>query len=304
MMNKAIKATLLSSALVLSACGGDSSTNSNDAFDFSLNFKAVNNGVDVDCDTMLTGFGPEGADSIGVQDLRFYISNVQFYNDAGEALEVTLNSNDFQYNSDQGFVALIDLTSNESGYCADGEGTARTNTVITGTVNDSNIADVSFDIGLPQSIMKNVIATSSEEDAPSPLNEMYWNWAAGYRHFVFNFDVMDGVGTMGDGLLHIGSRSCGGDGLLALEEKEECDFINTPTIMLENFDPDANIVTVDLGAALSNVDFTVSMQETTSPGVACHSNPMQADCAVIFTNFGLEIETGAANTSNAVFGME
>ncbi len=303
-MQKTIISTLFASALFLSGCGGDSSTSGGNTVDFSLNFKAVHNGVEIDCDNMLTGYGPDASDSIGVQDLRFYISNVQFYNDAGEALDVSFDSNDFQYNSAEGFVALIDLTSNESGYCEGGEGTARTNAVITGSVSDANIADVSFDVGLPQAIMKDVIATNTAEDAPTPLNEMYWSWAAGYRHFVFNFSVMDTVGTMGSGLLHIGSRGCGGDGLLALEEKDQCDFVNTPTVTLENFDPDVNNVTLDVTEVLSNLDFEVSMQEQTTPGVACHSNPMQADCNDIFTNFGLNIETGLATGSNAVFGME
>lgn len=302
-MTKTIISTLFASTLLLSGCGGDSSTSSG-GVDFSLNFKAIHNGVEVDCDNLLTGFGPESSDSIGVEDLRFYISNIQFYNDAGESLDITFDSNDFQYNSAEGFVALIDLTSNDSGYCENAGGTARTNTVITGRVSNANIADVSFDVGLPQAIMKDVIATTTEESVRSPLNEMHWSWVTGYRHFLFNFSVMNTVGTTGNGLLHIGSRDCGDVGQLALEEKDECDFINTPTVVLEDFDPDVNSVTVDLAEILNNVDFEVSMQEQTSPGVACHSMPTQADCDEIFTNFGLSIETGLASENNAVFGME
>ena len=46
--------------------------------------------------------------------------------------------------------------------------------------------------------MQATIATSTAEAAPSPLDEMYWSWATGYRHFVFNFEV-DAAGELGEG---------------------------------------------------------------------------------------------------------
>lgn len=311
-----IWSSLCTSLLVIAGCGGSSSSSGTgdggdvaENVEFSLNFMAKSGAMDLNCDNMVSGFGTEESTSIGARDLRFYISNVKFYDDAGAELDVSFDTNDFQYESDAGFVALVDLTSNTSGTCdaEEGEGTERTNSVITGTVEDTAVADVSFDIGLPQSMMKEVIATNSAEDAPSPLNEMYWSWASGYRHFVFNFQVMDTMGTYGEGFLHIGSRGCGGDGLLALEEKDECDFVNTPTIYLEGFNPDMNSITVDIMAALQGVDMLVAVQdsEETAPGVSCHSSPMQADCVSIFSNFGVNMETGTASANNnAVFGME
>ncbi len=306
---------LLTGTIALHGCGGSSSSGGTDGgvddemTSFTLNFMAKSGGMDMNCDNMLGGFGPNQTDSVGVRDLRFYISNIKFYDDAGAELDVELDENEFQYHSDAGFVALVDLTSNDSGTCdaEEGEGTARMNAVVTGSVEDTAIADMSFDVGLPQAIMKDVIATNSAEDAPSPLNEMFWSWASGYRHFVFNFQVMDTIGTFGEGYLHIGSRGCGGDGLLALEEKEECDFVNTPSVMLENFDPGMNSVVVDISAALENVDLLVQTQGTdeSAPGVSCHSSPMQTDCATIFSNFGIDMETGSAvANSNVVFGME
>ncbi|MBX2859162.1 MAG: metallo-mystery pair system four-Cys motif protein [Cellvibrionaceae bacterium] len=255
---------------------------------------------------MLGGFGPAETDSIGVRDLRFYVSNLKFYDQAGEILDVELDSNEFQYNSDQGFVALIDLTSNSSGSCASetASGTERTNTTISGTVEDQVIADVSFEVGLPQAIMKAVIATQTEEDAPTPLNEMYWSWVSGYRHFVFDFAVMNTEGTFGEGYLHIGSRGCGAAGEKALLEKDQCDLVNTPSVMLEDFDPDVDSVAVDVSAALASARFAIDLPdgEQTAPGINCHSSPTQADCAAIFVNFGLDITTGEADMqANTVF---
>lgn len=299
----------------LFGCGGSSSSssgedgNQTEMESFSLNFIAKSADVDVNCDTMITGLGSDGTDSLYIRDLRFYISNLRFLDDAGMPLDIQLDSNDFQYNSEAGSVALIDLTSNTSGACdaGEGEGTARTNNHITGVMADAAVASISFDIGISQAVMKDVINSSSAEDAPSPLNEMYWSWASGYRHFVFNFQVMDTLGTFGEGFLHIGSRGCGGDGLLALENKETCDFVNTPTVVLDGFNLDFDSVTVDISEALAGVDFRIAAQEgeQDSPGVSCHSSPMQEDCAPIFSNFGIDMASGSASAqTNAVFSLQ
>lgn len=300
---------------ILTACGGGSSsktttpvnTEPDEPRAFSLSFAAVGGESSVDCDNMLSGFGPDASDSIGVRDLRFYVSNIKFYDASGEELELSFDDNEFQYNSDQGFVALIDLTSNDSGTCQaeSGNGTARTNSSISGTVEDQVVADVSFDVGVPQAVMKAVIANNTAEDTPSPLNEMHWSWVGGHRHFLLDFQVMDTVGTYGEGFVHIGSRGCGADGQNALADREQCDLINTPRVMLEGFDPDTKTVNVDVAEALKSLDFLVDSageEQSSGPGVTCHSAAVIPDCPVIFTNFGLDIDTGVADASaNTVF---
>ncbi|MEO9946537.1 MbnP family copper-binding protein [Paraglaciecola sp.] len=307
---KPISLAAIAATSMLSACGGSSSsTDDNNAVAeaFSLDFKAMSGVEEVNCDTMFTGYGSDASYSLGVSDLRFYVSNIKFYDQYDVEIEATLDENEFQYQSEQGFVALIDLTGNSSGTCAleSLTGTARTNTEITGTYLDTGVAKVSFDLGLPQAIMKDVIATTSAEDAPSPLNEMYWSWASGYRHFVMNFAIEDTNGESGEGYLHIGSRNCTGDGLLALETQDECDFINTPKVELDNFDPAVNTVVVDIESVLADVAFSSTSEGVTTTGVSCHSAPssVQADCGPIFVNFGISAETGdslAADNSTVV----
>lgn len=307
--------------------GCDSSSSSNErpveqATPFQLNFTAMAGGETVSCDTQLSGFGMHGHHMIGVSDLRFYVSNIKFYNQDNELIDLTLDDNDFQLNHEAGFVALVDLTSNTSGTCdVEGEGTERTNSVISGSVMDTNVSSIAFDIGVPQAVMKQVIATTSAEDAPSPLNEMHWSWASGYRHLVLNFKIEDMQAMQGDGFVHIGSRGCGDDGLLALENKDQCDFVNSPTVMIENFDLFNESVVLDLSQILSGLMFTThdmdghgehsdhSDDETTMamPAVSCHSAPssMQPDCGPIFTNLGLTAEDGTASAaSNAAFGKQ
>ncbi len=281
---------------------------------FSLRFVATAGGAVVGCTSNLTGFGPSQTHTVGINDLRFYISNLQFKDASGTALQVTLDQNEFQHVSPQGSVSLVDLTGNAEGSCAPtsvayAEGTARTHAAITGTTFTNRVASVSFDVGVPQGLMKSVIATNTPEGAPSPLNEMYWNWNSGYRHFVFNFSVQGPNATTGAGYLHLGSTDCAPMDGLALADRDACTFINTPSVALGTFDLAADSVGIDLGVAVQGLDFVSPIYDSvtfevigTGPGVECHSSPMQDDCPIIFSQFGLNVTTGSASAAtNAVF---
>ena len=77
--------------------------------------------------------------NVEVSDLRFYVSNLRFFDAGGEQLTVELDENEFQYVDASGNAVLVDLTGTDAGACSgDGitfpEGTARTNAVVTGRV--------------------------------------------------------------------------------------------------------------------------------------------------------------------------
>jgi hypothetical protein len=192
-------------------------------------------------------------------------------------------------------------------------GTPPTNDSITGTTRVDDVASVSFDVGVPQALMRQVIAENTIEGAPSPLNEMYWSWASGYRHFILNLAVRTSAGESGDGYLHIGSRDCGPPDGRALEDREACTFVNTPAVELAEFDLDANAVRVELGNVLRGLDFVSPIydQETfevigEGPGLECHSAPpeVQPDCEPVFVNFGLSSSSGTSSAAaNTVFSM-
>jgi uncharacterized repeat protein (TIGR04052 family) len=290
----------------LACSSDDTEAEPKEMSEFSLSFRAVADGNEVGCSDTLTGLGPDAEYTAGPSDLRFYVSNLVFENAAGEELEITLHENEFQYSSDAGSVVLIDLTSNDEGSC---EGTAvRTNEEVAGETFVEDVVTVSFDVGVPQALMQETIATNTAEGAPSPLNEMYWNWATGYRHFVFNFTV-EGPEDGGDGYLHVGSRDCGPEDGLALEDRDECGFLNTPQVRLEDFDLENDVVEVDLVALLAELDFIAPIYDPETfevigegPGAECHSAPTQPDCELIFTAMGLDSETGDADASeNSVF---
>ena len=301
----------LSASLLLAAAGLTACTDSAEpAEPFALRFAAVADGREVGCTDDLGGFGPSGTDHVGLNDLRFYVSNVKFLDADGAAVELTLDSDDFQYASADGAVALIDLTSNTEGSCNTSavdfaEGTARTHAALTGKTQLARVDRISFDVGVPQRVMKTTIANTTAEGAPSPLNEMYWSWNSGYRHFVMNFAVTNGAGDTGAGYVHVGSIGCApDDGSKALSDRESCTFVNTPTVSLTGFDLATNTVAIDLRALAQGLDFISPIYDPVTfeiigqgPGVECHSSPDQPDCPTIFAGFGVDITSGQATAA-------
>lgn len=283
---------------------------------FTLKFGATLGGKPLSCADLVSGMGADGKFRVGASDLRFYVSNIQFRDKDGKVVARTLDANDFQLTDPDGEVALIDMTGNTDGNCAANaiafaEGTARTNLVVTGKTVVEDVASVSFEIGVPQALMKSVIASHSLENAPTPLNEMYWNWASGYRHFVFNFVAENEAGDKGGGYVHLGSRNCGPDDGLALSDRSACEFVNTPSFSVKDFDLTTDSIVVNLDSFLSKLDFSAPIYDPVTfevigqgVGAECHSSPMQPDCPLLFPTFGIDIATGGADAAkNAVFSL-
>jgi uncharacterized repeat protein (TIGR04052 family) len=284
-----------------------------DPVPFTLNFAAMDGTAPVTCTTVLSGLGPDGKSSVGINDLRFYVSDIVFSKDDGTSLPAKLAANDFQLTLPEGAVALVDLSSDSEGSCAPGsiqfgEGTARTNAAVTGMNPLPDATSVSFRIGVPQAVMSAIIAAHSDADAPSPLGEMYWNWAMGYRHFVLNAKVDVTDGTFGDAYLHIGSMGCGPMDGKALADRPRCDLVNTPLVRLPMSKEGTLNVALDLRAVLSGYSYITPVYDTATwkeigkgPGLACHSGPDQPDCDILFKAFGLSRETGDASGFATVF---
>lgn len=303
--------SLAAASLVLVGCGDDDDPAEPEVLEaFALTFGAVFEDELVGCGDQLEGFGPSQTASIELSDLRFYVSNLRFFDEGGAEVPIELDVNEFQLTNEHGTVALIDLTGTGSGACAGNgltypEGTARTNESITGRTHPEKVHRVSFDVGVPQSLMKHTIANNTAEDAPSPMREMHWSWAYAYRNFVMNFTILDD-GVAGEGYVHIGSTDCGGDGARALTDRDACGKPNAATVALTPFHlADDARVAVDISSVLEGVDFRVLQSDTSSvmvPGVASHSSPGQPHTAPIFENFGIDLDTGSsASGGNLVF---
>lgn len=285
---------------------------------FSLGFAAKSGGKTVGCGDTLTGLGKDGKSTASINDLRLYVSNLRFFDAEGKIVALNLDKNDFQLLDPAGNVSLIDLTSNEVGACspdkfAESEGTKRVHTAITGSTFIEKVASIKFDVGLPQALMKKVIANNTAEGAPSPLNEMSWGWAGGYRFFVWNLVVnKDGdPAQSGTGYVHVGSTGCSASfETNALSDREQCARLNTPAVELNQFSIASKVVTIDLDAIVKKLDFVAETYDDkfqvngTAPGVACHSGETAADCPDVFDAFGVSFATGVADAAkNVVFGV-
>lgn len=311
-LHRLFAVSLLAPLLVV-ACGDDDPPAPAPATPqaFRLAFAAQADGKPVDCTTEITGLGPDGGARVGLSDLRFYVSNLKLWDGSGAEVAATLDQNDFQYRNGDDQVSLIDLTGNTAGTCvgsavAFAEGTARTNDAIVGTTLVERVKRVTFDVGVPQRMMKNVIKSGTVEAAPSPLNEMYWSWATGYRHFVLNVAVTTATGK-GDGYLHVGSRDCGPEGGLALDDREACTFVNTPKVSLDVSNFGKDVIAIDLRAIFKDLDFKAPIYDPKTfevigegAGIECHSAPSQPHCSAIFSRFGLDLATGVATPSAGV----
>ncbi|MCB0323276.1 MAG: metallo-mystery pair system four-Cys motif protein [Bdellovibrionales bacterium] len=308
-----LAASLLAAASLPACSGGGGSSRS----EVAIQFMAVHAGAEVTCDTPIAGMGTDGATTVGMGDLRFFVSNVRLFDAAGQEIPSELIANDFQYTDETGSVALVDLTGNASGFCTDSaiafsEGTARVNNQVVLDAQSSDVASIRFDIGVPQALMKNVLSTYSAEDAPSPMGELHWSWAGAYRNFVLNFTVQDANGAPGEGYVHVGSRDCGGNGVVALTDRDACGRLNTPQVELAHFNPTTDTVAVDVGELLHGLSFVTTLYDSEPPfnpigqgvGAACHSAPVSAqpDCGPVFANLGVDASNGLSSASlNRVF---
>jgi uncharacterized repeat protein (TIGR04052 family) len=285
---------------------------------FSLGFVARSGGKTVGCGDTLTGLGKDAKSTASINDLRLYVSNLRFFDADGKSVDLSLDKNEFQLQDSAGSASLIDLTSNEVGACnpdnfAESEGTKRVHTALTGSTFVDKVASIKFDVGLPQALMKKVIANNTAEGAPSPLNEMSWGWAGGYRFFVWNVVVNKDADAAqsGTGYVHVGSTGCSASfEVNALSDRDQCARLNTPAVALTQFSLASNSVTIDLDAIVKKLDFVAETYDDkfqvngTAPGVACHSGETAADCPDVFDAFGVSFATGVSDAAkNVVFGV-
>jgi len=69
-------------------------------------------------------------------------------------------------------------------------------------------------------------------------------------------------------------------------------------VILDGFDPDANVIVADLGALFADSELGTNQMDT-KPG--CQSEPFDADCEPILTNAGLNFNNGLPDPSRQVF---
>lgn len=249
------------------------------------------------CGESYGGLGNSEA-TVTPSDFRFYVSDVALIDAEGNAVPLELEQdNKWQYQN----VALLDFE-DKTGACANG--TVETRNIVVGTVAPGDYQSLQFTLGVPSQL--------NHEDAaiaPSPLNltSMWWNWQGGYKFLrvdlenqataMHNKQMNHGemkhgeMNHQGDSssqtfLIHIGSTGC-----KKSVESYECNNPNRSDIVLENFDPENNIVVADLANLVSQTDLASNQPDTPA---GCMSSPEDLDCMAIAHQLGLSFDDRAS----------
>jgi uncharacterized repeat protein (TIGR04052 family) len=207
-----------------------------------------------------------------VTDARFYVSSIELVDAAGRGHAVTLTSNAFQ----GGGVALLDF---EDGCGPDG--TAETNTSVTGLVAPGDYRGLRFTLGVPQE--KNFLDLAKAAP-PLDVTGMFWTWLSGYK-----FLKVDGSSPMEGGgiypyLVHVGAAGCPGDNAQA-PPTGDCVAPNLVRYDLDGFRFGESKLVADLADVLATTDLSFNT-DGTAPG--CMSELDDPECRTIFERLGID----------------
>jgi uncharacterized repeat protein (TIGR04052 family) len=222
------------------------------------------------------------ASTVGFKDFRLYVSNVRLIDDADNEVPVSLtNDGAFQLQTDaDGHVALLDFEDG-TGNCTD-SGNANLNTSVLGTVPPGTYTGVVFEVGVPFAINHLDVATA---ESPLNISALYWAWAIGHKFARIDYTVIDGAAWN----FHLGSTGCATEGMTS-PPTEECSKPNRPTIRIENFSHETDVITLDAAAIVADSDLTTNAGMT--PGCMSFSQD-EPDCTPLFPNLGIDYATGA-----------
>lgn len=254
----------LALALILSACGGDS-TGSSGPRPVTVRFAARVGDAPFSCGQSYAGIGTSGS-SIQVNDFRFFVSNVRLLKSDGSEVPVMLAQDGATQIDD---IALLDFETGASG-CT---GTAATNDAVEGTVDGGGFTGLRFTLGLPP-----VRNHGDASAAPAPLNTtgLFWSWNLGYMFFKAD---LTSTGRPGGWFAHLGSTGC----TSTTPGNATCTNPNRIEVTLNGFDADRDAVVADMKTLLaaSNVD----VESGGAPG--CMAAPTDGDCGPLLPRFGV-----------------
>lgn len=279
-MNNSIRIALAVSLACAAACSDDETTATREV---EIRFDALVGGAAAACGTDYTDIGASGA-TMRLQDLRFYVSDVQLITAGGDVYEVELEDDGTWQG--QG-VALLDFEDGSAECGANGN--SETRDVVRGTVVEGDYSALRFTLGIPSALNHQDTAAAP---APFNLGAMFWVWQTGYKFL--RVDMMTEVnGAPAAWNIHLGSTGCE-SAAPTTAPATACSKPNRPTYTFEGFDPDTDTVAFDLAELLDGVDIAADTPDT-SPG--CMSNPGDvAECTTLFTNMGIDFASGGASS--------
>ena len=274
--------SLLLLAALLAGCNSSddsSSSHSHEAttVSYTIPVMAMMGTQTAACNRDYTGIGSP-ATTVQLMDIRFYLSSFKLIKAGGGTQAMTLTASDWQTTQ----TVLLDFE-DSTGECS--SNTPEMNTAIRGTAPAGDYIGLQFDLGVPFNENHTDVAS-----APAPLDslDLDWGWTIGRKFMKVEYHV---PANTSDAYwpIHLGSTGCTGDGSTA--PAVECTNPNRPTIVLPTFDPAADTLKVDLAALVSGSDLTV--QNGMMSG--CMSFTPDTNCPEVFTNLGLDIDTGVCD---------
>jgi uncharacterized repeat protein (TIGR04052 family) len=250
------------------------------------------------CGTRYPNQGSTAA-TITPVDFRFFVQDLKLVTTSGEEVPVAIDRRDpWQAEG----VALIDLE-NSTGSCL---ATPGTNREITGRVPEGSYVGIRFANGVPESL------NHGELTALPPVLQspgMQWSWLLGFRFVKAEVQqVLEGktdagaptgtdAGTdaavrivPGFGLVHTGAVGCSGNVSVG---NVQCSKPNRNAVRLDGFNPDRNVIAVDLGALFGASDLTKDEQ--------CHSG---AESCAPMARLGIDDDTGLPLADQQVYRVE
>lgn len=283
---------LLTVASLLSACGGssDDSTGWTTDSSVSLQFAAVAGTTPVSCGTPITSLGT-GSQSAQVQDLRFYISDVQLLKEDGSTTPLTLATTDNNnYTDGTHNVSLITLSQAGTGACT----TGTLNSTIQGTVPAGRYVGVTMTLGVPLSLNH---LSSTDAATPAVLRSdvnpsMSWNWRGGRKFTKIELQSTETGNPVT--LLHLGSTGCVGDPANGVAITG-CTAPNRLTLTFANFDPAKQQIALDVQSLFAQQNFSVTN--------SCMSSPTDAGCVSDFAALALNFNPDGTGTGTAIAGQ-
>lgn len=249
----------------------------------SLRFHAKVGKSDFACSHKYAGQGTSGT-TVTPLDLRLFVHDVALLQADGSKVPLALIARE-PWQSDS--LALLDFE-DKTGRCSDG--TAETNTAITGTAPKGTYTGVSFVVGVPEELNHKDPATLA---APlKAAGDLSPTGAEGFRFARAGLVQLNAAAdASGSGLFDLGSTQCSGS---VPDGDVKCEKANRNLIKLETFDLEKNSIVIDVASIFAQVDLT-------QPQV-CHG--VEKSCAPMFSAFGVSFATGQAEAEQRVFSVE
>lgn len=288
MLKKLGLSFLTSSVLLFTACSSSDDENTKSvSIDFSA--KAGNQLISCTDDGTTANTYSLGStnNSATIADFRFYVSDIYLHTVSGDKEKITLDKNDFQYDAEEGSLALLDFEDN-TGTCINRGNTSEMNKSIKGKVKDQEYTKIEFTLGVPFKL--NHIEPSARE-ANSDLKvlnhpSMAWNWQSGMKFT--KMEVVPTSNTVSRSNFHLGSTNCVYNNDQTQDKITTCAQPNRVKVILD-FNHETQNIVVNFNEILATTDISVDA----GGAKGCMSSLADPECGEIFPK--LALDTNAQN---------